>query len=511
MADTILIIDFGGQYTHLIRRSIREMRINTEVVPSNISLSKILSYEPKGIILSGGPNSVYDEDAPKIDLKLFNIDIPILGICYGMQLMAHLLGGEVERGEKREYGPSMLFIDREDLLFSGISSPQRVWMSHSDLITKLPIDFVSIAHTKETPFAVIRHIEKPLYGVQFHPEVSHTPCGKDLLDNFIHLIAKCKSEFVVEDFIKRKISEIREVVKHERVIGALSGGVDSTVAAMLVHKAIGKNLILVYVDTGLMRFDDRERIEYLKRKLGLNIEILDAGQIFIEALKGVEDPERKRKIIGHKFIEVFEEFAGKYDDIKWLLQGTIYPDIVESAKIDTSNPRVIKSHHNVGGLPSHMNLKLLEPIRELFKDEVRNLGKMLGISEDILMAHPFPGPGLAVRIIGDITWKKLEILRKVDKIYIDELKKYGQYSKIWQAFSVLLPVKSVGVVGDERAYKYVVALRAVLSRDGMTADWARIPYEVLEEISLRITNEVADVGRVVYDITPKPPGTIEWE
>ncbi len=512
MANKIVIIDFGGQYTHLIKRSIRELRIDVEVIPFSLSLTEMLSGDPKGIILSGGPNSVYDRGAPYIPTEIFDTNIPILGICYGMQLIAHLLGGEVERGDKREYGPSMLFIDQEnDPLFFGITSPQRVWMSHSDLVTKLPQDFVSIAHTKETSFAVIRHKDLPIYGVQFHPEVSHTPCGKDLLDNFVHKIAGCKSDFVMEDFVERNIEKIREKIGKDVVIGALSGGVDSTVASVLVYKAIGKRLKLVFVDTGLMRFGDREKIEHLKETLGLNIEIVDSSSRFLGALRGVLDPEEKRRIIGHLFIEVFEEFAKRHQDAKWLLQGTIYPDVIESAKVDTSNPHLIKSHHNVGGLPENMGLKLLEPIRELFKDEVRALGRKLGIPEDILMAHPFPGPGLAVRIIGEVTPRRVNILKKVDKIYIEELKKHGEYDKIWQAFSVLLPIKSVGVAGDERAYKFVVALRAVLSRDGMTADWARIPYDILEEISLRITNEVQEIGRVVYDITPKPPGTIEWE
>ncbi len=512
MADKILIIDFGGQYTHLIKRNIRELRVDVEVIPSSLSLSEVSSRDLKGIILSGGPNSVYDKNAPHVPIKLFDMGIPILGICYGMQLIAHMLGGEVERGTKREYGPSVLFIDKEnDPLFFGITSPQRVWMSHSDLVTKLPQAFVSIAHTRETPFAAIRHKELPIYGVQFHPEVSHTPCGKDLFDNFVHKIAGCKTNFTMEDFIEKKIKEIKEEVRDDMVIGALSGGVDSTVASVLVYKAIGENLKLIFVDTGLMRVGDREKIEYLKETLGLDVEIVDSSSHFLKALRGILDPEKKRKIIGHMFIKVFEEFAKRHKNAKWLLQGTIYPDVIESAKINTSNPHLIKSHHNVGGLPKNMNLKLLEPIRELFKDEVRILGKELGIPEDILMAHPFPGPGLAVRIIGEITPERVNILKKVDNIYIEELKKHKQYEKIWQAFSVLLPIKSVGVVGDERAYKFVIALRAVLSRDGMTADWARIPYDVLEEISLRITNEVSEVGRVVYDITPKPPGTIEWE
>ncbi len=512
MADKILIIDFGGQYTHLIKRNIRELRVDVEVIPSSLSLSEVSSRDLKGIILSGGPNSVYDKNAPHVPIKLFDMGIPILGICYGMQLIAHMLGGEVERGTKREYGPSVLFIDKEnDPLFFGITSPQRVWMSHSDLVTKLPQAFVSIAHTRETPFAAIRHKELPIYGMQFHPEVSHTPCGKDLFDNFVHKIAGCKTNFTMEDFIEKKIKEIKEEVRDDMVIGALSGGVDSTVASVLVYKAIGENLKLIFVDTGLMRVGDREKIEYLKETLGLDVEIVDSSSHFLKALRGILDPEKKRKIIGHMFIKVFEEFAKRHKNAKWLLQGTIYPDVIESAKINTSNPHLIKSHHNVGGLPKNMNLKLLEPIRELFKDEVRILGKELGIPEDILMAHPFPGPGLAVRIIGEITPERVNILKKVDNIYIEELKKHKQYEKIWQAFSVLLPIKSVGVVGDERAYKFVIALRAVLSRDGMTADWARIPYDVLEEISLRITNEVSEVGRVVYDITPKPPGTIEWE
>lgn len=511
MSDLVLIIDFGSQYTHLIERNLRELRIDAKVIPSYLPISEVLDCDPKGIILSGGPNSVYGIDAPRIDKTLLYGDIPILGICYGMQLITHLLGGEVERGEKREYGPSMLFIDRKDPLFLGISSPQRVWMSHSDLVTRLPEGFVSLAHTKETPFAAIKHRDRPIYGVQFHPEVSHTPCGKDLLDNFVHLIAKCESNITIEDFLDRKVKEIKEKVGEDTVIGALSGGVDSTVAASIVHRAIGKNLRLVFVDTGLMRIGDREKIAYLKDVLGLNIDIIDAEKDFLDALKGITDPEEKRKIIGHKFIEVFEDFAKRHKDARWLLQGTIYPDVVESAKVNTSNPQLIKSHHNVGGLPPDMHLNLLEPIRELFKDEVREVGKALKIPDDILMAHPFPGPGLAIRILGEVSKEKLDILRKVDKIYIEELKKHGEYERVWQAFSVLLPLKSVGVVGDERAYKFVVALRAVVSRDGMTADWARIPYDLLEEISLRITNEVKEVGRVVYDITPKPPGTIEWE
>lgn len=511
MSNLIAIIDFGSQYTPLIKRILSDIRVNIKIFSNSISYKALLRYHPAGIIFSGGPNSVYNVNALTVDKEFFHGNIPILGICYGMQLIVDMCGGKVEKAQKREYGPAMLFIDKEEKIFSGISSPQKVWMSHSDLVTKLPSDFVSIAHTDKTLYGAIMHKHKNIYGVQFHPEVFHTHCGKDIFKNFVYNVSGYKAQFEMKDFVPGKISEIKHKVKDSKVIGALSGGVDSTVSAILTHKAIGNNLILLFVDTGLLRIGDREKINYLQNRMELNINVINSRDKFLSALKGVSNPEEKRKIIGHKFIEVFEGFAKRYEDVKYLLQGTIYPDVIESAKTSTSNPRVIKSHHNVGGLPEKMGLKLLEPIRNLFKDEVRMIGKELGIDSSILMAHPFPGPGLSIRILGEVTNEKLDILRRVDKVYIDGLKKYGEYNNIWQAFSVLLPLRSVGVIGDERAYKFVVALRAVLSRDGMTADWAKIAFDVLEKISIEITNTVPEVGRVVYDITSKPPGTIEWE
>lgn len=511
MNNFIAIIDFGSQYTHLIETTLLKLGVKNKTFPYTTSFKELYLQNPKGIIFSGGPDSVYNKNSAIIGTDFLMGDIPVLGICYGMQVIAYLLGGAVEKTAEREYGSALLVVDRKGELFQNTPGKQKVWMSHGDLVTKLPKNFIPLAHTEKTAYAAMRHKTKKIYGVQFHPEVFHTEYGSKILENFAFGIAGYESNFKAEDFISLRISEIRNIVGHSKVLGALSGGVDSTVASMLAQRAIRNNLILVFVDTGLLRIGDREKIEELRKGKKLNVSIIDASNEFLMALKGVTEPEEKRKAVGQKFIKVFEKFCKKHSEINFLLQGTIYPDVVESGKVSTSSPRVIKSHHNVGGLPKEMNLKLLEPLRDLFKNDVRALGRALGIDNSLLMQHPFPGPGLSIRIIGEVTKEKLDILRRVDRIYIDVLKDCGVYEKVWQAFSVLLPIRSVGVVGDQRAYKFVVALRAVLSRDGMTADWARIPYNVLEKASLEITSKVPEVGRVVYDITSKPPGTIEWE
>ncbi len=516
MDNFIAIVDFGSQYTHLIETTLLNLGVKSKTFPCTVSFKELHLQNPKGIIFSGRPDSVYNKNSAIVETDFLKGDIPILGICYGMQVIAYLMGGVVRKSAEKEYGSTLLVVDKEEELFRNTPAEQKVWMSHGDLITELPKDFIPLAHTEKTAYAAMRHKTKKIYGVQFHPEVFHTEYGSKILGNFVFNIAGYESDFKMKDskmkdFVSRKVPEIRNIVGHSKVLGALSGGVDSIVASVLTQRAIGNNLILVFVDTGLLRIGDRKKIEELREKEKLNVSIIDASSEFLTALKGITEPERKRKIIGQKFIKIFEEFCKKHKEIKFLLQGTIYPDVVESGKVSTSSPGVIKSHHNVGGLPEEMNLRLLEPLRGLFKNDVRALGRVLGIDNSLLMQHPFPGPGLSIRIIGEVTKEKLDILRRVDKIYIDVLKDCGVYEKVWQAFSVLLPIRSVGVVGDQRAYKFVVALRAVLSRDGMTADWARIPYEVLEKASLEITSKVPEVGRVVYDITSKPPGTIEWE
>ncbi len=506
----ILILDFGSQYTQLIARRIREAGVYSEIHPFNLPVDEIARMKPKGIILSGGPASVYENGSPQVDLKLFQLGIPTLGICYGLQLIAYKLGGEVDRFAKREYGKAILKIEKGDDLFFGLNSEITVWMSHGDALVKAPPEFEVIARTENSPVCVIRNKEKKIYGVQFHPEVAHTEKGFEILKNFVYKICQCQGGWNAEFFIENEIKEIRETVKDKKVICAVSGGVDSTVLAVLLNKAVGDNLIAIYIDTGLMRRNEGKEVVEMFKRLGIKVHYIDAGEIFLKRLHGVIDPEEKRKIIGHTFIEVFEQEAEKFEGVEFLAQGTLYPDVIESTSYKGPSSR-IKTHHNVGGLPEKMKFKLIEPFRELFKDEVRRIGKALGLSDDILNRHPFPGPGLAVRVIGEVTPEKLEILRSADEILIEEIKKANLYDEIWQAFAVLLPVRSVGVMGDERSYEYVVALRVVSSQDGMTADWVKLPYDVLERISTRIVNEVNGVNRVVYDITTKPPATIEWE
>jgi len=506
----ILVLDFGSQYTQLIARRIRELGVFSEIQRFDFPIDEILKLKPKGIILSGGPSSVYEDGAPQVDEKLFELGIPVLGICYGLQLIAYKLGGIVDKFAKREYGKAVLRVIKDDDLFYGFNSQSVVWMSHGDALIKEPDGFEVIAWTDNSPICAIRNKDKKIYGVQFHPEVAHTERGDEILRNFVYKICGCKGEWNAEFFIEREIEEIRKIVGDEKVICAVSGGVDSTVLALLLSRAIGENLIAIFIDNGLMREGETEEVLKNFREIGVNIYYVNASEVFLERLKGIFDPEEKRRIIGRTFIEIFEREAEKFGDVKFLAQGTLYPDVIESTSYKGPSSK-IKTHHNVGGLPERMNFKLIEPFRELFKDEVRKIGRSLGLSNEILNRHPFPGPGLAVRVVGEVTKDKLEILRKADKIFIEEIKKANLYDKIWQAFAVLLPIKTVGVMGDERSYEYVVALRAVSSQDGMTADWFRLPYDLLERVSNRIVNEVKGVNRVIYDITTKPPATIEWE
>ncbi|WP_456465231.1 glutamine-hydrolyzing GMP synthase [Desulfurobacterium sp.] len=509
----ILILDFGSQYTQLIARRLREKHIYCEIHPFNTPVEKIRKFAPKGIILSGGPASVYADDSPKVGMEIFELGVPVLGICYGMQLITYLFGGEVVRAERHEYGRAELSVlDNEDL-FKGLPEKFTVWMSHGDRVLRIPEGFVEpIAKTENAPYAAIRNKEKNIYGVQFHPEVKHTQFGDKILENFAVEICGCEPSWTMENFIEYEIDKIRKTVGNKNVICALSGGVDSSVVAVLLHKAIGDQLYPIFVDTGLLRKGERESVEKtFKEKFHMkNFRTVDASSLFLERLKGVVEPEKKRKIIGHTFIEVFEKAAKEISDAEFLAQGTLYPDVIESVSVKGPSA-TIKSHHNVGGLPERLNFKLIEPLRELFKDEVRELGKELGLPDEIIKRQPFPGPGLAIRIIDEVKPEYLEILREADAIVLEEIKKAGLYDKIWQSFAVFLPVKSVGVMGDVRTYDYVIAIRAVESTDGMTADWVKLPYELLERISNRIINEVQGVNRVVYDITSKPPGTIEWE
>lgn len=513
LEDKILILDFGSQYTQLIARRVRENSVYSEIFPYNAPLEKILDFKPKGIILSGGPSSVYSKGSPIPDIKVFDLGIPILGICYGMQLMAHLLGGRVAKAAKREYGRAELVIDDDSDLFKGISPNLQavVWMSHGDRIEKYPKGFISIAHTENSPVAAMADKKRNFYALQFHPEVVHTEKGREIIKNFIFNICGTKPTWTMKSFIETAKHEIKERVGNQRVVCGISGGVDSSVAAVLVHEAIGDALTCIFVDNGILREDEAKKVEnMLKKSFHMKIKYVDASERFLKKLKGVKDPERKRKIIGNEFIRVFEDEAMKIKNVSFLAQGTLYPDVIESTSFKGPSA-TIKSHHNVGGLLKKMKLKLIEPLRELFKDEVRVLGHELGMPDETINRHPFPGPGLAIRCISDVTKERLAILRKADVIVLDEIKKAGLYGKIWQAFAVLLPVKSVGVMGDERTYDNVIAVRAVTSVDGMTADWAQIPYEVLGRISNRIINEVKGVNRVVYDISSKPPSTIEWE
>lgn len=508
--DLVLVIDFGGQYKQLIARRVRENKIYSEIIPYTKSIEEIKAKDPKAIIFTGGPNSAYLDDSPSISKEIFELGIPILGICYGAQLTAHLLGGEVKKGSEknREYGKTICKYE-ESKLFKGVESGQ-VWMSHTDYISKLPEGFKCIASTDNCPIAAMENEEKKIYAVQFHPEVKHSIDGDKMIRNFLYDIAGLKGDWTSENFIENKVKEIREKVGDKKALLALSGGVDSSVAAALMHKAIGDNLTCIFVDHGLLRKDEGDQVEEIfKNRFKMNFIRVNAQKRYMDKLNGVSEPEKKRKIIGEEFIRVFEEEAKKLGKIEYLVQGTIYPDVVESG---TNGSAVIKSHHNVGGLPDDIGFEgLIEPLRELFKDEVRAIGLELGLDEDLIYRHPFPGPGLAIRVIGEITEQKLEILREADAIYIDELKKNGLYRKIWQAFAALPDIKTVGVMGDERTYDYVCALRAVTSTDGMTAEFYPIDMDILAKISNRIINEVKGINRVVYDITSKPPGTIEWE
>ncbi|WP_297056258.1 glutamine-hydrolyzing GMP synthase [Thermosulfurimonas sp.] len=511
--EAILVLDFGSQTTQLIARRVRELKVYSEIRPCTVSLEEIRAFRPKGIILSGGPASVYDPGAPMVPVELFALGVPVLGICYGMQLMAHLLGGRVERSVKREYGPAELRVLSVEDLFAGLDPSRsfRVWMSHGDRIEVLPPGFVPLAESENSPYAAMRHKEKPLFGVQFHPEVAHTEIGREVLANFVFRICGCRPTWTMESFIETTVREIRKTVApEEKVVCALSGGIDSTVTALLVHRAIGDRLVPIFVNNGLLRKGEPEEVLSLMESLGLSVRYVDASRRFLERLRGVTDPEEKRRIIGHTFIEVFEEEARKIGGVKWLAQGTLYPDVIESVSFRGPSA-TIKTHHNVGGLPERMQLKLIEPLRELFKDEVREIARELGLPKKVVWRQPFPGPGLAIRILGEVTEERLRILREADAIVTEEMLASGWYYRVWQSFAVLVPVKTVGVMGDYRTYEHVVAIRCVESQDAMTADWVRLPYELLARLSNRIINEVKGVNRVVYDISSKPPATIEWE
>jgi GMP synthase (glutamine-hydrolysing) len=508
----ILIIDFGSQFNQLIARRVRECRVYCQIEPPTLAIAKIIKLNPNGIILSGGPSSIYEKHSPRVDPAIFDLGIPVLGICYGMQFMVDALGGKVKKSSKREYGFAELKLESDGVIFKSIPQKSQVWMSHGDSITNLPQGFVTTATTDNTPIAATAHLEKRFFGLQFHPEVAHTLKGKPMLANFLFDVCGCKRTWSMKSFAKTAIAEMREAVGEKKVILGLSGGVDSSVTAMLLHHAIGKNLTCIFVDNGLLRKNEALKLkETFKQHLKINIRFVRAGNLFLTALKDVVDPEKKRKIIGKIFMDVFEAEALKIKGADFLAQGTLYPDIIESRSAFGGPTSVIKSHHNVGGLPKRMKLKLVEPLQYLFKDEVRKLGIQLGLDHDMVWRQPFPGPGLAIRVIGAITPKRLSILQEVDAVLIEEIKAAGYYKKVWQSFAVLLPIKSVGIMGDSRTYENIVAIRAVTSKDAMTADWAKLPHRLLGRISNRIINEVRGVNRVVYDISSKPPSTIEWE
>ena len=520
----ILILDFGAQYTQVIARRVRECQVYSEIVRFDVSAGDVKKLKPNGIILSGGPASVYDQDAPHVDPQIFSLGIPVLGICYGMQLMAHHLGGQVEFSARREYGAAVLHVMDGSRLFEGLGPQLDIWNSHGDKVTALPAGFHAAARTENSPFAAIENSERNLFAVQFHPEVAHTPRGKEILQNFVYHICHCAMDWTMGSFIEEACERIRRQVGDEKVVLGLSGGVDSSVTAALLHKAIGDQLTCIFVNNGLLRSREEEMVQ---RVFGENFRVrlkyVDASERFLRSLKGVSDPEQKRKIIGNEFIEVFQHAteelleedrrngAGKHGGYKFLAQGTLYPDVIESVSIEGNPSQMIKSHHNVGGLPEKMHFQLVEPVRQLFKDEVRQLGLQLGLPKEVVYRQPFPGPGLAVRILGEVTPERLSILREADTIVVSEMESSDWYYRVWQSFAVLLPVRSVGVMGDQRTYENTIVLRIVESQDGMTADWVRLPYELLARISARISNEVRGVNRVCYDISSKPPSTIEWE
>lgn len=510
--EKVIVLDFGSQYNQLILRAVRESRVYCELVPYDISPEKLTSLRPDGIILSGGPASVREENSPLPHPDIFRSGVPILGICYGMQIIAQLLGGKVAPAPRREYGATELTVKNHDDLFYQLPGKILVWMSHADHVVKMPPEFEVLASTNNSPYAAIKDKEGSIFGVQFHPEVMHTPRGKEIIQNFLFRICNLSGKWTMASFIDHSVKRIKNTVDRGKVICGLSGGVDSSVTAMLVHRAVGKNLTCIFVNNGLLREGEAEDvIATFKDHFHLNLRYVNAEDRFLKALKGVKDPEKKRKIIGREFIDVFTEEAKHLGTIDFLAQGTLYPDIIESRSAKGGPSATIKSHHNVGGLPSSMQLKLLEPLKELFKDEVRMVGRELGLPERIVNRQPFPGPGLAVRILGEVTGTRLQILRQADAIMTEEINEYEGISNIWQSFPVLLPIRSVGVMGDKRTYESTIALRVVTSRDGMTADWVRLPYELMDRISRRIINEVKGVNRVVYDISSKPPSTIEWE
>ena len=512
MPQTILVLDFGSQYTQVIARRIREQKVYSQVLPFDTPLAAIKKAQPLGIILSGGPASVLSKGAPLPDKRIFSLGVPVLGICYGLQLMGKLLGGEVKKCEHREYGRSQLIIKKSGKLFAKMPKSLTVWNSHGDAIVRVPPGFHGIASTENSDFSAIEDSKREFYGLQFHPEVEHSQRGVEVIKNFLFSICKCKADWDMGDFIEASVQKIRDQVGKKKVILGLSGGVDSSVAAALIDRAIGKQLTSIFVDNGLLRLNEREEvIKLFNDHIPGKLRVAKAGSLFLGKLKGVTDPERKRKIIGKTFIDVFDKEVKKLGEVDFLAQGTLYPDVIESVPIGGNPAALIKSHHNVGGLPAKMKLKLLEPLRELFKDEVRLLGKKLGLPDHVINRHPFPGPGLGVRVIGDINAKRLTVLKQADAIFIDELRHSGWYGKLWQAFCVFLPVRSVGVMGDERTYENVICLRAVTSSDAMTADWASLPDDLLRKVSSRIINEVQGANRVVYDVSSKPPSTIEWE